>query len=384
MTIENTQVVEEPNYFEMDDATVMSMMPPEKAPAALVVEEPVEEVVVDTVVTDPATVVTDPVEETTTVVTDPVVDPTKDPVVDPATTKDPVAKDPAEAVEDPNAEKKPQAAEQPVDYKAAYEQIMAPFKANGKDIQLQSPEEAVKLMQMGANYTKKMQALQPALRVVRMLENNKLMDEGQLSYLIDLHQRKPEAIQKLLADSKFDPLSADVEKAASYVPGDHRVSATEIQFQTVLDDVESTPTGRELIAEVAQQWDADSKQALFKDPQLLAEINNQKASGLYARISTEIERRRVLGDLQGVPFLAAYEAVGKDLQAKGLLVSEAATPPRQEPVVTRVVAPAPVVANSERARAAAPTKVTPAPSKEEFNPLAQSDEEFLKSMHGRL
>jgi hypothetical protein len=217
-----------------------------------------------------------------------------------------------------------------------------------------------------------------------MLENNKLMDEGQLSYLIDLHQRKPEAIQKLLADSKFDPLTADVEKAASYVPGDHRVSATEIQFQTVLDDVESTPTGRELIAEVAQQWDADSKQALFKDPQLLAEINNQKASGLYARISTEIERRRVLGDLQGVPFLSAYEAVGKDLQAKGLLVPEAATPPRQEPVVTRVVAPAPVVANSERARAAAPTKVTPAPSKEEFNPLAQSDEEFLKSMHGRL
>ncbi|WP_199097221.1 hypothetical protein [Dyella sp. ASV21] len=382
MTINTETQATEANYFAMSDDEVMGMMPPTKTVPAEVVETK-EEVV------DPAAVVTDPVVDPASVVTDPVVeDPTvvKDPVVDPATKTDPAPKedatttttDPVEPKED-----EPTAVEE-IDYKGSYEKIMAPFKANGKDIQLQSPDEAIKLMQMGANYTKKMQALQPALRVVRMLENNQLLDESKLSYLIDLHQRKPEAIQKLLVDSKFDPLSADVEKAAAYVPGDHRVSETEIQFQTVLDDVESTPTGPALIAEVAQQWDADSRQALFKDPRLLAEINNQKASGLYGVISTELERRKVLGEFQGVPFLAAYEVVGKDLQAKGLLAPKPTEAPRQDPPVTRVVAPAPQVANNDRARAAMPTKVTPTPSKEEFNPLAQSDEEFLKSMQGRL
>lgn len=370
MTIENESVGgEEADFLSMDDDAVMAMQPPaaaaavEEAPPAT--PDPVEPVVP----AEPAT----PADEA---LAEPVVPPADEvapvPAVD--TEVPPKEGDPTPPVEAPPA----------VDYEAAYKKIMAPFKANGREIQLQSPEEAIKLQQMGANYTKKMQALQPALRIVKMLENNQLMDEGQLSYLIDLHQKKPEAIQKLLADSKFDPLEADVEKAATYVPGDHRVGENEIQFQAMLDDVESTPTGPELIAEVARQWDADSRQALFREPRLLAEINNQKANGLYGRISAEIEHRRLLGDLQGVPFLAAYEAVGKDLQARGLLVPAGQVPSPQAPVVTRVVAPTPVVANSERARAALPTKATTASNQADFNPLAQSDEDFLKSMQGRL
>jgi hypothetical protein len=282
-------------------------------------------------------------------------------------------------------EKAAEAAPVTIDYEAGYKKIMAPFKANGREIQLQSPEEAVKLMQMGANYTKKMQALQPALRVVKMLENNQLLDEGQLSYLIDLHQRKPEAIQKLLADSKFDPLKADEEQAAAYVPGNHRVSDGEIQFQQALDEIEATPTGAELITEVAQQWDADSKQALFKDPRLLTVINGHKANGLYDQIHAELSRRRVLGQFQGVPFLAAYEAVGAEMQTAGLLGKPAEeVAPRQEAVVTRVVPPTSKVANTERAKAAMPTRATPSSAREEVNPLAQSDDEFLKQMQGRV
>src|SRR5690606_21653948 len=71
------------------------------------------------------------------------------------------------------------------DYEKLYKEIMKPFKANGREIKLNSPEEVITLMQKGANYTKKMQALQPHLKIVRMLENNQLLDEGKLSQLID-------------------------------------------------------------------------------------------------------------------------------------------------------------------------------------------------------
>ena len=69
-------------------------------------------------------------------------------------------------------------------YKEGYEKLMAPFKANGKMITPRSPEEAISLMQMGANYTRKMQELQPYRKVMLMLQNNGLMDEEKLSFLI--------------------------------------------------------------------------------------------------------------------------------------------------------------------------------------------------------
>ena len=45
----------------------------------------------------------------------------------------------------------------PPNYEEFYNQIMTPFKANGKMISLKTPDEAIKLMQMGANYTRKIQ-----------------------------------------------------------------------------------------------------------------------------------------------------------------------------------------------------------------------------------
>ena len=379
MSTQNQQANEEPenqeentelnNFFSMPDEEIMGMnapeVPKETSPA------PVDET--------EAPVETDTDSEDHQTIDDG--DEKPDSLVPPKGEQAP------KETKDENQVEKPAAAEPaPIDYEAEYKRLMAPFKANGKEFQPQSPDEAVKLMQMGANYTKKMQALQPVLRLVRMLENNQLMDENRLSYLIDLSQGKPEAIQKLLADSKFDPLEADVEKAASYVPGDHRVSDLELQFQTVLEDVESTPTGPELLSEVAKQWDADSKQTIFKEPALLLEINKQKASGLYGLISAEIERRRILGELRGVPFLAAYEAVGRDLQARGLLnpQSRGTQAPVQKPPVQRVVAPNPKVSNDARARAAAPTRAAPSQTSLDINVLAQSDEEFIKQMNGRL
>ena len=274
----------------------------------------------------------------------------------------------------------------PEDHKAFYDRILGqPIKANGKDIQLRSPEEAERLIQMGLNYTKKMQAWQPRMRVVTMLENNGLLDEAKLSHLIDLSKGDPLAIQKLLADSKFDPMSVDADQAASYKPGNHQVSDTEMAFNAALDDLESTDTGAELITEVAKQWDERSRQAVYQDPSILRVINEQKGLGLYARITTEMDRLKALGHLQGVPFLQAYRAVGDMLNDQGLLKpAEPQKQPDPTPVETRVATPAPKVSNNEKAAAASPTKATPAAAKTEQNFLDLPDDQFLKQMQGRL
>lgn len=312
------------------------------------------------------------------------------------------------AVDVPNADGKPAKADEaaPVakvdepkaitadDHKAFYDSLLsAPIKANGKEIQLQSPAEAVKLVQMGLNYTKKMQAMQPALRVVKMLENNGLMDESKLSHLIDLSKGDSGAIQKLLADTKFDPMSADAEQATNYVPADHRVTALEMSFESVLEEVQQTPTGLELISEVHGQWDADSKRALFEKPEILTKLAEQKTLGLYAQINGEVDRLRALGQITpDIPFLQAYHAVGDMLHQQGRLVGnqEVITPPvavapPAVPVETRVAAPTSTVKNTAQAQATAPVRTAPASTKPaSLDYLSMDDAEFAKQTTGRF
>lgn len=392
------------NIYDLSDDEILNMIPPraEAAIEAAPQAEPVEpaapvEAQTDTTTADDATTpaaseVAD--ESDTPAAGDPAATPVEvpgspaaaTPAADDASATPAAATDPdAAPAETPATTTAAPAEPTADDYKAFYDRLLTkPIKANGKEIQLQTPDEAEKLIQMGLNYTKKMHALQPRLRVLTMLENHGLLDETRLAHLIDVSKGNPEAIQKLLADQKFDPMAVDADKAASYTPGNHRVSDAEMAFNAALDELESSETGVTLISEVAKQWDERSRQAAYQDPSILLQINDHKISGIYGRIHTEIERLTALGQLQGVPFLQAYKAVGDMLNDRGALGGPQKQPAPAVPVATRVATPAPVVTNNDRAKAASPTRATPTAPKTSKNYLELPDDEFLKQMGGRL
>ena len=327
----------------------------------------------------------------------------------PADTKAPTGKDPKDpkAVDNPGGSdgsqgdgKNPPGSkaddkQQPTDYKAFYERIMAPLRANGKTIDLKSPEEAIQLMQMGANYTRKMQALAPHRKFLLMLENNGLLDEGKLSYLIDLDKKNPEAIKKLIQDAGIDPREIDLNdpQAKPYLQGNHRVPEEEVSFRTVLDELSSNPEGKATLQEIQTQWDQASKEVLWKNPEIMTLIHEQRDSGIYERIATEISRQRTLGTLPpNVPFLQAYKVIGDQFAESGKfddLVKKAPDPKPQEqaPVVTRVQKPKAPVANGDKANAASSTRAAPRKVETSVNPLALSDDDFMKQVaqfEGRL
>lgn len=270
-----------------------------------------------------------------------------------------------------------------VDYKAAYEQIMAPFKANGKEIKLESPDEVIRLMQMGANYTKKLQALQPNLKLLKMLENNGLLDEGKLSYLIDIERKDPKAIQKLLRDSGIDPMDIDTSVEPTYKPGNHKVSDEEMRFTTALEEASSDPAGKNLIVEINKTWDGSSKNALYQDPNILRVLTEQKQNGIYDQVTAEIDRRKLLGTIpENEPFIQVYYRVGQELTQKGVLTPKNLAPASTQTsrvVETRQAPTSKTVTNSDKARAASPTRTAPKKVAQDFNPLAMSDEDFEKN-----
>lgn len=283
------------------------------------------------------------------------------------------------------AEKKEESKEQPseksatIDYKKFYEKIMTPFKANGKLITLKTPEEAIQLMQMGANYTRKMQAIAPYKKTLLMLENNNLLDENKLSFLIDLDKKNPEAIKKLIKDAGIDPMDIDTSTEPQYKEGSHKVSNEEAAFMTVLDDLKQSQDGMQTIKEINSNWDDASKNILWSSPDIMRTIHQQRENGVYQLIVDEMERQRTLGNISPeTPFLVAYKQIGDALVAN----KQKAVP---QPVAVKAKAvKTSTVKNNEKAKAAAPNRTTPSAPKRFINPLAMSDEEFLKQMKDRL
>lgn len=274
-------------------------------------------------------------------------------------------------------------------YEAFFNQVMAPFKANGKQIQLKTPEEAIALMQMGANYTRKMQEIVPHRKVLMMLENNGLLDEGKLSFLIDIQNKNPEAIHKLIKDAGINPLDIDTSTDPTYQPGNHRVADEEVAFKSVLQDLAGSEDGKATLQVINTSWDQASKDLLWKHPEIMATMHQQRENGVYDRIAAEVDRQRLLRTIPDtLPFLHAYKQVGDQMVATGafadLVSNNASTVDSPAPVATRVVPPKPAVVNNDKANAAAPSKNTPRPAKTFTNPLAMADDEFLKQFANRL
>lgn len=281
-----------------------------------------------------------------------------------------------EEEEESEEEEAPQQVEQPeIDYKGFYEQVMSPFKANGGTVQLRSPQEVVKLMQMGANYTQKMQTLAPYRKKVQMLQKANLLDDDKLNYLIDLSQGNPEAIKKLIKDSKLDPMDLDIYGEQNYVPGNHTVSDAEMQLQTTLDELTSTPEGLQTV-NLARGWDQASLSEIGKDPSILATLHEQRMNGVYDFVMKEMQHQKMLGNLpDNIPFLQAYKAVGdfclQQLQQRQQQQQAVANLPKgtlnQE-----------VNTNSAQAKSAAPSGRSRKAASTFVDPFTLSDEEFEK------
>lgn len=275
-------------------------------------------------------------------------------------------------------------------YKSLYEKVMAPFKASGKTIQLKDPEEALELIKKGVDYTRKTMEIASDRKFLVMLEKNQLKDEAKLSFLIDLANKNPEAITKLITDSGVDPLDIDTSAPSNYSPGNHSVSDDEIRFTETLTEVNSTPEGQQVVQRIFSGWDQASQGHMWKEPEAMRVLLAQKQSGVFDIVEGEVERRRLLGQIPATAtYLDAYRYVGLELGQAGAFNhlpafqsqgAAAQHPAANSPIATRAASTVAKPAVDPTVRAAAPTRPTARmSSKPTIDDLADlSDEEFLK------
>ena len=277
-------------------------------------------------------------------------------------------------LKDQNTDKEPTKVDnQEVDYKSIYEQVFKPFKANGKEITPKSVEDIISLMQMGANYTKKMQLMAPMKKVVQSLDNAKI-DEQELNFLIDVSKGDKEAIKQLLIKHKIDPLEIDLDGDNTYSPRNNIASDEDVEFNDTLMDIhDSLPRIQEILNNT---WDDNSKKAILKDPRLMRALHEEVQMGRFDEVQKRLEAEKTFGRYRGVSDVNAYiDLVSKMEQERMKTKVQPETPIRTESTkkIPDKSKAAPTKGKTSKSSSSLTAKDLLSMSDDEFNKLSERD-----------
>ena len=277
-------------------------------------------------------------------------------------------------LKDQNTDKEPTKVDnQEVDYKSIYEQVFKPFKANGKEITPKSVEDIISLMQMGANYTKKMQLMAPMKKVVQSLDNAKI-DEQELNFLIDVSKGNKEAIKQLLIKHKIDPLEIDLDGDNTYSPRNNIASDEDVEFNDTLMDIhDSLPRIQEILNNT---WDDNSKKAILKDPRLMRALHEEVQMGRFDEVQKRLEAEKTFGRYNGISDVNAYiDLVSKMEQERMKTKTQPETPTRTESTkkIPDKSKAAPTKGKTSKSSSSLTAKDLLSMSDDEFNKLSERD-----------
>lgn len=276
-------------------------------------------------------------------------------------------------------------------YKDVYDRLFnQPIKANGKNLKLTNVDDVIRLVQMGANYNLKMAGIKEQIPYLKMLERNNLLDEGKLSYLIDLHEGKQGAIARLLKEHNIDLYDFDTDTEKAYIPQNRSVSMQEIQIEDAIKEISTSDKFLDTMKVIQEVWDDPSRDVVRDDPEKIKILNEHIETGIYAAVSAEIERMHLLGHIpDNVPAIQVYETVGQMMYEKGLLngLTPAGSAPRQQEMSSTSEESyvnqekrqqEEALKRKRRAATATTAKSTVSKPTKAISPLSLSDEEFAK------
>ena len=261
-----------------------------------------------------------------------------------------------------------------IDYKLAYEELMAPFKANGAEITVTGIEDQRRLMKMGANYEAKMNGIKPVRVLQKTLADAKIIDgdgnidQNRLNHLLDLDRGDPEAIKALLKQAEVDPLDLDLDDV-NYTPENHMADQGQMDFDEVVKDLESSPAFGQTADVITNTWDKSSRDFFFENPNAMRDLNADIESGVFENINNIVQSEKVQGRLAGMSDIQAYISVVRSIDAEGAGQNEA---PASGSGSRKSAA------SAAKRKAAGISKSRGKSKPAVINPLNMSDEEFEK------
>lgn len=283
-----------------------------------------------------------------------------------------------EVEEEEAPEEEEQEVEDTSDYKARYDELMAPLRANGKEVEVKTPDDLRRLAQMGIGYNAKMSEIKPLRKIGKMLENAGLLEESKINFLIDLSKNNPDAINKLIHQSGINPLDIEPENSEGYKPNTYTVDDSQLDLDEALTNLEQSPSGQRVIDVVSTKWDRASREILVSNPSMMSGLQAHVDSGIYDQVMAEVERERMFNRLPvGLSDLEAYNHIGNQMNAAGVFNKQPAAPSPAKP--NKAVKPKDTQRKTRR-KAAASTRSKATSNHVPQDILNMSDADFEKTL----
>lgn len=230
---------------------------------------------------------------------------------------------------------------QPLSAEDFVKQVTSDFTANGRQVRVEKPEDIVRLMQMGMNYNKKMEAIKPNMGLIKTLKEHGLDNPETLQFLIDLNKHDKTAIAKLLKDAEVDTYDLPDLEETPYTSQTAIISNQQAEFESVLADLNQLPKGTDLIQSLgrSETWDDNSLEFFRTQPEALYHLYNDKNSGMYDEVLRVIDVDKSLGRIPQTwlekPFVELYEFVASSLsqQQQQVPTSQSPNPLNQQPKI---------------------------------------------------
>lgn len=214
--------------------------------------------------------------------------------------------------------------EEKEDYEIEYDKVKNifkdGFKANGKILKPKNMDEVISLMQMGANFNKKMKDIKHMTKQVKSLTEAGIEDLDTLNYVIDIYKGNQEAIKKLLKDKNISTYDLDLDDINYNKNYDNILSDENIEYRNTIDSIKESPNAEQIYNIVENIWDSKSKKEILNDSKVLEGLKYEVETGRYDIIQSEVDRLRSFGKLQNLDDLTAYRLVLHDyLEQNGII-----------------------------------------------------------------
>lgn len=291
--------------------------------------------------------------------------------------------------EEPQGEPQEQPqAEEEIDYKAFYDEVTAPIRADGRDFTIKSSSDLRNLVSKGLDYTQKTQQIAPYRKTLAFLRDNNALDDTKLSYMVDLLNKDEKAVKQLIREMTAEPKEEGKQKLELYdldpeqedesqryhFQNKNTITDEQLNFRETFDEVNASEGGNAFLNKINQKFDSSSLDYLYQNPQAIKLLYQADRAGQFDQIMDKMQYNDMIHpeNIQIDNTITRFMKTGQSMPE--------IFPQNQQPTQQQVVQQR---QQQNRVKSASIPRASGGKSRNFVDPLDMSDEEF-KAQFGKI
>lgn len=161
----------------------------------------------------------------------------------------------------------------------------------------------------GMNYTQKMQEIAPHRKDMNLMTEHGLTTDD-LNLLVEAKKGSTDALGKLIANAKVDPLDLDAEAAQDYTPENYAKDVPNVEMEQIKNEILADTEVAPSVENALQTMPEDMYQMVSSDANGMNSLYSDMKSGMYDKVMPEVLKQQALYGMKE-PTIQTYLSVAE-------------------------------------------------------------------------